>query len=114
MIIKYKSIGIVIAVILAIWIAYTALISIPREELANKLEIQSREELAEAFDKIDRENKYEDCKAIAFSEYSTDWDRACETAGKEADCSLRGTIPTVLDNRLKEKQDDCLTIYKAN
>lgn len=98
----------------AIWIIYTAFIVIPREELANKLEIQAREELALAFDKIDRENKYEDCKSTAYREYILDWESACELAGKESDCSLKRTTSSNLDDRLKEKQDTCLTIYKAN
>jgi len=104
----------IIVVFLVLWILYTAFIAIPREELANELEIQLQKERAESFAQMKREINYKDCKNNAYEVYSLDWDNACETMGRKPDCELPAYKYTNIEERFEKKQDDCLTIYKAN
>lgn len=110
-----KKIVVGIAVVLtsiALLIAYQALVVVPQ----NRIDAEQRKEQTRIQEERAREARRETslltCGLDAYSTYSGDWDKACETAGLKPDCTLPKYKSDSMNKRLEEMNDRCVTLYK--
>lgn len=71
-------------------------------------EKQQEEELKENV----RQENIDNCKQMAFLNYSQNWDNDCKSLEREPDCKLPSSLATHNDDRLKQSEAACYERYK--
>ncbi len=107
----------VVLIIIALSTAYYFVIFIPNNENA-KIEQKNREAeqkiLLEEKQQADIKNSLAECLDSAETNYVNDWNNACETVGKEKDCTLIHITSERLDDARKTAIDNCYKRYPQN
>jgi hypothetical protein len=62
-------------------------------------------------DDIRREQKYEQCKDVAYAVYVADWNGGCELLGKEKYCALPGYRADNFNNKRSIDEANCIKLY---
>lgn len=110
-----KTITIVLvsaAIFTSLFIAYTGLISVPRERMEAQEQAARAAAIAEEERELLREEKYLRCTRGAYYDYSANWDSECERRGLGKDCTLPGAYATKFEDRKREAEKDCIAMYK--
>lgn len=101
-----------IVTIAVLVIAYQSLIVVPKERIAAQERANVEKVRLERLEKLQKAEAYDQCIASAYQVYSQNWDKACETNGKEADCSLYSAQSDRIDDMHQTAKTTCLTLYK--
>ena len=104
-------VGTIVAIAVLV-IAYQALIVVPKERIASQERANVEKARLERLEKLQRAEAYDQCVASAYEVYSNNWDKACETNGKEADCSLYTAQSDRIDDMHQTAKNTCVTLYK--
>lgn len=82
------------------------------EQKRIELRIENEKIFAEELAEKTRQNNIDTCIADAYYAYSQDWDKACETLGYEADCTLPTYRANDINDNKKYKEQNCYSRYK--
>ena len=109
---KIKLGLIAISIFGVFFLSYMSMVQIPREQAqsvvdAEKLRIDEARRI-----ELERRMNIDICMAIAYQNYSTDWDNQCITLGKEVDCTLSAAYSTDFNDRLAAEKNRCINIYQ--
>jgi hypothetical protein len=107
-----KNILITIATIAVFTLAYQALVVIPREENEAIVKAQQLKIEQELRAEANKQRNYDSCVAEAYTSYSANWDKQCDIAGKDPDCTLYEAQYKIVEDRHDSAQERCLTLYK--
>lgn len=106
-----QIIGAILGIVVLI-MAYQAFIVIPKEEIASRERANVEKVRLERLEKLQKAEAYDSCVYEAYTNYSADWNTACETAGKEENCTHYSSISDRLDGILKDAKQTCVVMYK--
>lgn len=105
--------GVIGVVILAVlFIAYQALVVVPREEIAAAQRAAADKARAESIEKMEKARAYDECISDAYDVYSNNWDNTCINNGDEADCQLYPNQSNRIDDMHETAKAACVTLYK--
>lgn len=60
---------------------------------------------------LKKQNDIDECIAVAYDQYTTNWDNRCDTRGKEKDCNLYSTDSSQLNKAHETEKDRCYKRY---
>lgn len=106
-----QTIAIIVS-IAVLAIAYQALIVVPKEKIASQERAIVEKARLERLEKLQKAEAYDSCVSEAYFNYTADWNKACETAGKEDSCTLYSSQSDRVDGIFKEAKNTCVTLYK--
>ena len=69
------------------------------------------QEDAEILKELTRQANIDDCVEVAYELYSNDWDKRCESRGREADCNLNNYDYTDLNDGHDKRRNECYKRY---
>jgi sortase (surface protein transpeptidase) len=84
--------------------------SIEKQQQLNILQELQKEELRKEAE-IERQKNIDSCFSSAYYVYIMDWDNACETIGREKNCSLTSHRAEKLNEQLEKARNNCLKRY---
>lgn len=106
-----QTIAIIVSIAVLV-IAYQALIVVPKEKIASQEQAIIEKARLERLERLQKAEAYDQCVSVAYSNYNYDWNKACETAGKEAGCTHYTSVADRIDGILKDAKQTCVVMYK--
>lgn len=108
------TIAVVATVLTTLFIAYQALVVVPKERIEAQTAIEERNRADALMAAARNKDNYDSCLLGAYTNYSSNWEQHCELLELEEDCSLPRATALLFEERKEKDEANCLAVYQAN